>query len=255
MLMEAIDALIIVLVSATLGSMIGVGGGFIIVPLLTLLMGLPIRESIGLSLLAIVAVASSASITYTKAGYVNYRVGLMLETTTVIGAIIGAWLCILLSQRILTLLFGLLLIYVGYRMLRNIQFKSEEYIELDNRKMLIGMLSSFLAGLASGLLGIGGGVLKVPIMVLVLGLPTKIAIGTSEFMISITSVSGSYVHFREGILNPYLAASVVIGGFIGAQFGSRLSVKVKAKVLRRVFGMVMIFFSILMILKGLGVCI
>ena len=115
------------------------------------------------------------------------------------------------------------------------------------------MLTSFIAGVSSGLLGIGGGVLKVPIMVLILGLPTKIAIGTSEFMISITSVSGSYVHFREGVLNPYLAASAVIGGFIGAQFGSRLSVKFRAKILRRIFGIVMIFFSILMILKGLGV--
>jgi hypothetical protein len=121
--------------------------------------------------------------------------------------------------------------------------------------MIIGMLSSFLAGVASGLLGIGGGVLKVPIMVLILGLPTKIAIGTSEFMISITSVSASYVHFREGIMNPYLAASVVIGGFIGAQFGSTLSVKIRARVLRRVFGVIMIFFAILMILRGLGVWI
>ena len=253
MLIETVGALVIVLVSATLGSMIGVGGGFIIVPLLTLLMHLPIHESIGLSLLAIVAIASSASITYSKSGYVNYRVGLILETTTVVGAVIGAWLSILLSPRTLAILFGLLLVYVGYRMLKNIQFKSEEYIEPSKRRMIIGMLSSFLAGLASGLFGIGGGVLKVPIMVLILGLPTKMAIGTSEFMISITSVSGSYVHFRKGILNPYLAASVVLGGFIGAQFGSRLSVKVRAKVLRRIFGIVMIFFSILMILKGLGV--
>lgn len=253
MLIEAIATLIIILVSAIIGSMVGVGGGFIIVPLLTLILNLSIREAIALSLLSIVAIASSASITYSRSNYVDYKLGLILETTTVMGAFIGAWLSILLKPSYLQILFGILLIYAGYRMIKDIKITERDETQISKTRLFIGALFSFIAGLASGLLGIGGGVLKVPIMVLILGLPTKIAIGTSEFMISITSVSGSYVHFKNGVLNIYLASSAVLGGFIGAQIGSRLSVKIRARILRRIFGVVMIIFSILMILKGLGV--
>jgi len=255
MLIESIIILAIIFFSAILGSMIGVGGGFLMVPLLTLLMGLPIHEAIALSLLAIVAISSSATITYSSSKYVNYKLGLILETTTVLGAFAGARVSIILPQNILATSFGILLIYAGYRMIKNIKFEAKEVGSLSKGRIAIGALFSFFAGLASGLLGIGGGVLKVPIMVLILDLPTKIAIGTSEFMISITSVSGSYVYYRAGILSLYNAASAITGGFLGAQLGSRISVRIKGEVLRRIFGLMMLLFAVLMILKGLGVSI
>jgi len=256
MLSEIIGVFIVIFSSAVLGSMIGVGGGFLIVPLLTLGLGIPIHNAIALSLLSIIAVASSATVTYASSGYIDYKLGLILETTTVLGAFTGARICILLSPSILMITFGVLLIYVGYRMIKKIEFKEEAKLrELPLNRLSAGIISSFFAGLSSGLLGIGGGILKVPIMVLILGIPTRVAIGTSEFMISITSASGSYVYYKAGILNTTLAGSAIIGGFLGAQLGSRLGIKIRVKLIRMIFGFIMLIFSMSMILRGLGIWI
>ncbi|HEW94389.1 sulfite exporter TauE/SafE family protein [Candidatus Geothermarchaeota archaeon] len=255
MLSEIIGVFIVIFSSAVLGSMIGVGGGFLIVPLLTLGLGIPIHNAIALSLLSIIAVASSATITYASSGYIDYKLGLILETTTVLGAFTGARICILLSPSILMITFGVLLIYVGYRMIKKIEFKEAKLRELPLNRLLAGIISSFFAGLSSGLLGIGGGILKVPIMVLILGMPTRVAIGTSEFMISITSASGSYVYYKAGILNTALAGSAIIGGFLGAQLGSRLGIKIRVELIRMIFGFIMLIFSMSMILRGLGIWI
>jgi len=255
MLSEIIGVFIVIFSSAVLGSMIGVGGGFLIVPLLTLGLGIPIHNAIALSLLSIIAVASSATITYASSGYIDYKLGLILETTTVLGAFTGARICILLSPSILMITFGVLLIYVGYRMIKKIEFKEAKLRELSLNRLSAGIISSFFAGLSSGLLGIGGGILKVPIMVLILGIPTRVAIGTSEFMISITSASGSYVYYKAGILNTALAGSAIIGGFLGAQLGSRLGIKIRVELIRMIFGFIMLIFSMSMILRGLGIWI
>ena len=255
MLSEIIGVFIVIFSSAVLGSMIGVGGGFLIVPLLTLGLGIPIHNAIALSLLSIIAVASSATITYASSGYIDYKLGLILETTTVLGAFTGARICILLSPSILMITFGVLLIYVGYRMIKKIEFKEAKLRELPLNRLSAGIISSFFAGLSSGLLGIGGGILKVPIMVLILGMPTRVAIGTSEFMISITSASGSYVYYKAGILNTGLAGSAMIGGFLGAQLGSRLGIKIRVELIRMIFGFIMLIFSMSMILRGLGIWI
>jgi hypothetical protein len=121
------------------------------------------------------------------------------------------------------------------------------------RRMAIGIIGAFFAGIASGLLGIGGGILKMPILVLLLGVPTRLAIGTSMFMISITSVTGTYIYFSSNLINLVYGGSAVIGAFTGAQLGSRLSLRIDTTHLRRLFSIVLILFSILMVLKGLGV--
>ncbi len=250
--LHIISVFLIVFTAATLGAMIGVGGGFLMVPLLTLLLRYPIHEAIALSLLSIVAIASSATITYSISRHIDYKIGILLETTTAIGAFVGANTSLKLPSNILFILFGCALIFVSYRMLAGIKFEAKEKKRISNIRLSSGVLASFIAGVLSGLLGIGGGIVKVPIMVLILGFPTKLAIGTSEFMISITSAVGSYVYYRAGIIEYMPAASAIIGAILGAQLGSRVGLKIKGITLRKIFGIVMLIFSIMMILKGLG---
>lgn len=239
--------------SAMLGSMIGVGGGFIIVPLLTLLVGLHVKEAVALSLLSIVANSLSATIVYTRENLVNFKLGLLLETSTMLGAIAGANLLLIINESILAIIFGLVLIYASYRMIIGASLKEPKMLILTIRKKVYGISSSFFAGVASGMLGIGGGLLKMPILVLLLSTPTRIAIGTSIFMISITSVTGTYIHFTNNLINFYYGAVAVISAYIGAQIGSRMSLRIKTIMLKRIFGFILLLFSVIMILKGLGV--
>ena len=243
----------IIMGSAMLGSMIGVGGGFIIVPLLTILAGFGIKEAVALSLLSIVANSLSATVVYVRENLVNFKLGLILETSTMLGAVVGANLLLIINEAVIEVIFGLVLIFAGYRMIKGASLKEPEKPILNIRKKAYGISASFLAGFASGLLGIGGGLLKMPILVLLLSTPTRIAIGTSIFMISITSVTGAYIHFSNKLINFYYGAVGIIGAYLGAQIGSRISLRVKTSQLKRLFGVVLLFFSILMILRGLGV--
>lgn len=246
----------IIFLAAVLGSMIGVGGGFLIVPLLTLLLNIPVHEAIALSLLSIVAVSSSAATTYALSKHIDFELGLLLEITTILGAYTGAHISLRLPSNILMVILGVVLIYAGYRFLRNIKYEEKRRdISTPKNKLILGITVSYIAGLMSGLIGIGGGILKMPILVLILNLPTRVAIGTSAFMITITSVSGSYVYYKAGIINYYLAGSAIIGALLGAQLGSRMGLKVKAKSLRKLFGIVLITFAIMMILKGVSASI
>ena len=245
----------IILGSAMLGSMIGVGGGFIIVPLLAILAGFSIKEAIALSLLSIVANSLSATVVYARENLVNFKLGLLLETSTMLGAVVGANLLLIISGAIIEIIFGLVLIFASYRMIKGASLKEPEKLILNIKKKAYGISASFLAGFSSGMLGIGGGLLKMPILVLLLSTPTRIAIGTSVFMISITSVTGAYIYFSNKLINFYYGAVAIIGAYLGAQIGSRLSLKVKTSQLKRLFGVVLLFFSILMILRGVGVSI
>lgn len=243
----------IIMGSAMLGSMIGVGGGFIIVPLLSIFAGFSVKEAVALSLLSIVANSLSATIVYVRERLVNFKLGLLLETSTMLGAVAGANLLLLINEFLLEIIFGLVLIYASYRMIKGASLKEPKELVLSVKKKLYGVSASFLAGLSSGMLGIGGGLLKMPILVLLLSTPTRIAIGTSVFMISITTVTGAYIHFSNKLINFYYGAVAVIGAYLGAQIGSRLSLKVETIQLKRIFGFVLLFFSVIMILRGCGV--
>lgn len=245
----------IIMGSAMLGSMIGVGGGFIIVPFLSIIAGFNVKEAVALSLLSIVANSLSATVVYAKEDLVNFKLGLLLETSTMIGAIAGANLLLLINESLLEIIFGLVLIFASYRMIEGASLKEPEKLVLTIKKKISGISASFLAGFASGLLGIGGGLLKMPILVLLLSTPTRIAIGTSVFMISITTITGAYIHFSNKLINFYYGAVAIIGAYLGAQIGSRLSLKVETSQLRRIFGFVLLFFSIIMILRGCGMLI
>ena len=242
----------IIMGSAMLGSMIGVGGGFIIVPFLSIFVGFNVKEAVALSLLSIVANSLSATVIYVKEDLVNFKLGLLLETSTMIGAIVGANILLLINESLLEIIFGLVLILASYRMIKGASLKEPEELILTIKKKISGVSASFLAGLASGMLGIGGGLLKMPILVLLLSTPTRVAIGTSVFMISITTVTGAYIYFSNKLINFYYGAVAVIGAYLGAQIGSRLSLKVKTSQLKRIFGFILLIFSVIMILRGCG---
>jgi uncharacterized membrane protein YfcA len=269
------------LVAGLLGSALGVGGGFIIVPILTLALRLPIQVAIGSSLVAIVANSCTASSVYTKARLANVRLGLLLETSTIPGAIIGGLAIAFISPSILSVLFGLILLYVAYTMVVSRHLVSEDIPPADNSaapdslssslanpyydknlgkvvtykvgRIPAGLGAGFFAGVLSSLLGIGGGIVKVPVIHLVMGLPMKAAIATSAFMIAITASVGALLYHHNGYIYPFIVAPLVIGAVIGARVGVELTQRAGGIVLRRIFGVFLFLIAVLMFLKTANV--
>lgn len=238
-------------VGALLGSLLGLGGGFLIVPMLTIFLGIPIKTAVALSLLAILANSISASIVYVDRRVVDFRLGLILESTTMLGAIAGANINLMVSESIIYFVFGIVLVYVAYRMVYGSKY-GDGGVGCKGGSILLAAGVSFVAGLLSGLLGIGGGILKMPILILLLSLPTRVAIGTSLFMISITSATSTYIYFINNVIVLSYAPYAVLGASIGAQLGSRLGFRIEAKYLRILFSMFLLLFSLIMIGRGIG---
>ncbi len=262
--------------------MLGVGGGPIIVPILTLVFHLPIQVAIGSSLVAIVANTCTAAGIYTKAGLANLKLGVLLETATTPGAIIGGFAAAIIAPYILNILFGLVLIYVAYTMVLRQSFVSENappsqnsvtaggdssslstslrkpYYDHNLGKVVsykvsripAGLGGSFFAGILSTLLGIGGGIIKVPVMNLVMGVPMKSAIATSTFMVAITATVGALIYQHNGYLYPTILAPLVIGIIIGARLGAELTRRTSSILLRRIFGVFMFLVAVTMFLKA-----
>jgi uncharacterized membrane protein YfcA len=273
------------LVAGLLGSALGVGGGIIIVPVLTLALHLPIHVALGSSLVAIVANSCTAAGIYTKAKLTNVRLGLLLETTTIPGAIIGGLVVAFIAPSILSVLFGLVLLYVAYTMVGSRYLVSEDVLSADNSidpdntpdslssslassyydrnldrvvaykvgRVPVGLGAGFFAGIFSSLLGVGGGVIKVPVLHLVMGLPMKAAIATSAFMIAITTTVGALIYHYHGYIYPFVVAPLVIGIIIGARLGVELTQRARGILLRRIFGCLLFIVAVLMFLKTANV--
>jgi uncharacterized membrane protein YfcA len=273
------------LVAGLLGSMLGVGGGFIIVPILTLALHLPIQIAVGSSLVAIVANACTAAGIYTKARLTNIKLGLLLETTTIPGAIIGGFAAAAIAPSILSALFGLVLIYVAYTMVTRQHFifadnqSDVHLVELNNIPRSLsnsltdsfydqnldkvvtykvnhtpaGLGAGFFAGVLSSLLGIGGGVIKVPVIHLVMGVPMKSAIATSTLMIAMTAATGAFIYQYHGNIYPFIIAPLIIGIVIGSRIGAELTQRTRGIWLRRIFGVFLFLVAILMFLKTANV--
>lgn len=246
--------LVTTLMAGFLGSMLGVGGGFLIIPIFVLLLKIPMHQAVALSLVAISGTAISSSSIYISKRLVNFKIGVILESVTLLGAIIGPNIALRLKAEILELIFGSVLLYITYRM----WLKQEEDGEHNRRaekmgytKWIASLLGAFSAGLIAGMIGISGGTLKVPIMYLILGIPMRIAVATSQFMISLTSVTSSSIYILNGMVKLDTGLAAIAGSICGAQLGSRTGLRLKIHQIRRLFSIILAFFSITMILKSI----
>ena len=214
--------LLIGLFVGVIGSMLGIGGGVLLIPLLTIVLGVPIKTAIGASIISVIATSSAAGAVYVGKGLSHTRLSMVLEIATTMGALAGGVTAVLVSGRILEGVFGLVLLYVVYSMSRLPHEQNSfaptgvldttftdpltgELVRYGVRKLPAGMGASFVAGNISGLLGIGGGIIKVPIMSLVMGMPLKAAIATSNFMIGVTAATSAVIYYGRGYIDPQIA--------------------------------------------------
>jgi len=245
-------------------SLTGVGGGVFIVPILTILYSFDIKLAIGTSLTTIIFTAVASALNYARQKRIYYKTGLILAITTMPGSYLGANILKILASSWVSIIFGLFLIFVALRMIiGSNSFKSREGAKTiqqsvarsdtelvrSGKTIIMGAGLSFFGGLASGLLGIGGGALIVPIMTLVMRMPIHFATATSMFNMIFTSTSGVTQHFLANNINFESAVLLALGSVFGAQVGAYASKKISSKNLRRVFGMLLIIVSIQMIMS------
>lgn len=254
--------------------MVGLGGGVFIIPALALFLDVPIHKAIGASLLAVVATSTTAAAAYTKDDLTNIRLGMTMETLTVTGALAGGLVGTALSRGVLSAIFGGVMVSVsGYLALRPRAatctsaepeelgaLGAEYYDRYSNtivryrvRRLPAGLAASLVAGGVSGLLGVGGGFLKVPVMVLAMRVPIRAAVATSSFMIGVTAATGAIVYLARGLVDPLVTVPVVLGVTVGAYFGARLGRRIKSSVLTLLLAVVLFALSVQMILDALGV--
>jgi uncharacterized protein len=258
-----------------LGSIAGIGGGLVVIPVLTLLFGVDIHYAIGASIVSIIATSSGAAATYVKDRITNLRIGMFLETGTTIGAIIGAAIAAYLSAIILETIFGTILIISLIPLLRKIgqEFPTSQelkglakklnlrgdYAERDGQRIEYnaaspgkGLLGMLVAGLISGLLGLGSGTFKVLSMDLWMKLPMKVSTTTSNFMIGVTAAASAGIYFARGDVNPLIAAPVALGILVGSTTGTRFLIRAKNTAIRKIFALVLAASAVEMILRALG---
>jgi uncharacterized membrane protein YfcA/uncharacterized membrane protein len=260
-----------------LGALVGLGGGVLIVPLLTLVFRLPITFAIGASIISVIATSSGAAAAYVRDHLTNMRVGMFLELATTIGAISGAFLAGLLAPGILSVIFGVILLISAAPLLFKIGEELPKGVKNDRWANRLHLASSYpdqhlgrevsyqvahtpwglgmmyVAGLISGLLGIGSGTFKVLALDSLMRLPLKVSTTTSNFMIGVTAAASAGIYFSRGDIPPLLAAPVALGILIGALAGARLLAHLSNKTLRLIFLPVLAVSALEMVLHGLGI--
>jgi uncharacterized membrane protein YfcA len=244
------------LIAGLFGSLLGLGGGVLIIPMLTLVFGVPMKEAVGASLICVIATSCGAASLYVKKHMADIRLGMTLELATTIGAIAGGLVAGIIKPEALSILFSFLLFYVALSMIRkkaeeNSKGNSSTQRDYHITNLPLGMGASFFAGNISGLLGVGGGVVKVPTMYLLMGVPLKIAAATSNFMIGVTATAGAFVYYARGEVDLFVSAATMIGVFFGALIGSRILHLIKTEYLKKVFVIVLLYLSLEMLFKGL----
>lgn len=256
-----------------LGSLTGLGGGVVIIPLLTLGFGVPMHYAIGASLISVIGTSSGSAVAFVKEGFTNVRIGMFLEIATTTGAIIGALISGILNPNTIGIIFASILILTVILNLRKKPDHQEKIIEgsLEQRLKLFGTfpdkgiikeysarntISGFFmmvfAGIMSGLLGIGSGALKVLAMDNMMKLPFKVSTTTSNFMIGVTAVASSLIYFQRGEIIPVIVAPVLIGVVIGSFIGSKTLIISQTKKLKVVFAVVVSILSIYMMYNGIN---
>jgi uncharacterized membrane protein YfcA len=277
---QVLEIFLVSIAAGVIGALFGLGGGILIIPFLTLVEGVPVQFAIGASLVSVVATSSASAATYVQDHLTNLRLGMFLETGTVAGALTGAYVAIYFqgpNEWILFILFGTMLLYAAAVMIseRRIDFPSGvtpdrvartlklggEYTDQSTGKVVKYEVTrtpqtlsiSYLAGIVSGLLGVGGGVIKVPTMNLVSRIPVKVASATSNLMIGVTAAASASVYFLRGEVHPLLAAPLMIGVVAGAAVGTRLLRRTPPTRVKVLFAVLLAFVALNMILRGLNV--
>jgi uncharacterized membrane protein YfcA len=254
-----------------LGSLTGLGGGVVIIPMLTLLLNVNIHYAIGASLVSVIATSSGSAVAYVKEGITNLRLGMFLEIATTIGAMCGAMLALYIPTQYIAILFGVILIFSA---LLSLKKKAESLVVQKNwlaEKLRLngsyptasgtvkygisnvsgGFFMMLFAGIISGLLGIGSGALKVIAMDTIMKVPFKVSTTTSNFMIGVTASASAVVYLQRGYIIPGLSMPVVIGVLLGALTGSKILVHTtSSRWLRWVFAVVVTFLAGQMIYNG-----
>lgn len=258
-------------VTGIVGALTGLGGGIILVPMLVLIFHIHMRYAAGASLIAVIATSSGAAAAFLSEGYTNLRVGMFLQVTSIGGGIAGAYMLTLVPVPVLMTIFGLVLLYSGYLSFRRKE-GGEEGRPSDPLAVRLRMEGSFpaaggwesykvyrvipsfllmgMAGIISGLLGIGAGAVNVLAMDQVMRLPYKVSTSTSNFMIGITAAASAGIYLHHGYIDPVLAMPVMLGVFGGAVVGARLLMFLRAKPLRIFFSVVVLIMAVEMIYKG-----
>ncbi len=246
-----------------LASMTGVGGGVIVVPLLTLIFSFSPASAVGTSLAAILFTATAATLNYSNQKRIYYKTGLILASATAPGAILGAYLTSIISPILLGLIFGVFLMIVSfYIMIETVGLRKksrkneiqmvegfEKNFFANKKRLVLGVSLGFLGGVASGLLGIGGGIVLVPIMTIVLGMTIHFAVATSMLTMIVTALSGVGQHYFLGNINFEYALLLGVGSIVGAQVGAYACKRISGKNLRLIFGILLFVVSVQMLLK------
>jgi len=270
-----LELVAICVVAGLLGALLGLGGGIIVVPVLTLFFHVPIRLAIGASVISVIATSSGAAAAYVRERLTNIRIGMLLEVGTTTGAITGAYIAGLVDARVLFIVFGLVLGYSALQMLRKrhdhsstpvppdawadrLRLHDSYYDQAEGREVdyrvthtPAGLSLMYIAGTVSGLLGIGSGALKVPAMDLAMHLPIKVSTATSNFMIGVTAAASAGVYFARGDIDPFIAGPVAVGVLIGATIGARHLPRIGSGTIRVLFVAVLVAIACEMLLKGI----
>ncbi|PZP50621.1 MAG: permease [Pseudopedobacter saltans] len=254
-----------------IGSLTGLGGGAVIIPLLTVLLGVDIHYAIGTALVSVIATSSGSAAAYVKEGISNIRLGMFLEIATTVGAVLGTVVAAFVPTNVVAVVFGLVLIFNGV----NSFLKKEVNSNIESSRLAIwlklpgtyptsngitkygivnvvgGFVMMVVAGVLSGLLGIGSGAFKVIAMDNIMKVPFKVSTTTSNFMMGVTATASAVVYLQRGYIEPGLCMPVVIGVLLGAMLGAKILVKSNVKNLRVFFAIVIMLLALNMIYKGL----
>lgn len=269
-------------VAGGLGALLGIGGGLLVIPVLVLGFEIPMQVAVAASLVAVVTTSTATGAVYVGRGLTNLRLAMTLELATTLGAIAGGLTVALLSERALAAIFaGFTLLTAGLLFTRRsvgearraravpgppeaqeepgrlagsyVDDATGRRMDYRVRRLPVGLGLSLVAGNVSGLLGVGGGFLKVPAMSLGMGVPIRVAAATSNFMIGVTAAASLFVHYQRGFVRPLVAAPVALGVAVGALLGTRLAARVSGVFLARLLGVVLIAAAIQMALRSAGV--
>lgn len=262
------------LLAGSFGALVGVGGGLVLVPVLSTFLGVDLHTAIGVSLLGVIAVSTSAAPSYLRRGLVDRRIGIALLVATALGGIAGGYVAGLLDDRVLAGVFAVVLVLVALQMFLNRAGQAAEvvdepgHLEYDwsyvepttgqevayrARNLGPGTAVSVGAGALSGLLGVGGGIVNVPTMNLLMGIPIRVATTTSTYMLAPTAAASAVLYLSRGDVQPLIAAPVVVGVVIGARLGARLSQLMPHRALTILFVAVAGVLAVQMALRSLGV--